>query len=111
MTVAATLELGVGDTARVPETPASVTFVRVVEDSRCPKGVQCVWEGDATIEVRVMWDGAEPELVQLHLTRRTTGDVVAKGLRLSLHRLDPYPEQNRPIDSRDYRAALVVTSD
>ena len=96
LTVAATLELGVGDTSRVPDTQVSVTFVRVIEDSRCPKGVQCVWEGDATIEVRVTSGGSDPETVQLHLNARTAGDVVAKGLHLTLQRLDPYPGERPP---------------
>ena len=34
----------------------SVTFVRVVSDSRCPPQVQCVWAGDAMIELRVTRD-------------------------------------------------------
>jgi hypothetical protein len=105
LAVAATLELGVGETSRVPDTQASVTFVRVVDDSRCPKGVQCMWAGDATIEVRVT-SGGEPELVQLHLN---ASDVLAKGLHLTLQRLDPYPENGRPINDRDYRAALAIT--
>ena len=107
--MSATLELSVGDTVPVPDTQASVTFVRVVEDSRCPKGVQCVWEGDATIEVRVTSGGSEPESVQLHLNPRSAGDVVAKGLHLTLQRLDPYPENGRSINGRDYRAALAIT--
>ena len=34
----------------------SLTFVRVVSDSRCPPKVQCVWAGDAIIELRVTRD-------------------------------------------------------
>ena len=111
LAAAATLELSVGETSRVPDTQASVTFVRVVEDSRCPKGVQCIWAGDATIEVRVTSGGGEPELVRLHLNAQSAGDVVAKGLHLTLQRLDPYPEDGRAINDHDYRAALAITHD
>lgn len=31
----------------------SITFEKVVEDSRCPEGVQCVWAGNAKIQVKV----------------------------------------------------------
>lgn len=34
----------------------SVTFVRVVSDSRCPPNVDCVWAGDAVVELRVTRD-------------------------------------------------------
>lgn len=41
--------LGFGDEATVaPGT--QLRFVRVVNDSRCPKGVQCVWAGEVKIE-------------------------------------------------------------
>lgn len=33
-----------------------VTPLRVIEDSRCPQGVQCVWAGTVKVETRV--DGA-----------------------------------------------------
>jgi len=109
LTVAATLELSVGDTSVVPGTKVSVTFVRVVDDSRCPKGVTCVWEGDATVELRVTPDGGEPQTVQLHVNARTGKDVVVRGLRLALERLEPYPEEGRSIGARDYRAFLTIT--
>ena len=44
-----TVVLGFGDEARVaPGT--QLRFLRVVNDSRCPKGVQCVWAGEVTVE-------------------------------------------------------------
>ena len=109
LAAAATLELGVGQTSRVAGTEASVTFVRVVEDSRCPKGVQCVWAGNATIELRVTSGSGKPELVQLQLDAPTGTTVVAKGLHLTLQRLDPYPENGRSVSERDYRAAIAIT--
>jgi hypothetical protein len=109
LTVAATLELSVGDTRAVQGSKVSVTFVRVVNDSRCPKGVTCVWEGDAAIELRVTPDGGEAETVQLHANPRTVKDVVLHGVRVTLERLEPYPEEGRAINSRDYRAVLAIT--
>lgn len=41
--------LGFGDESTVaPGT--QLRFLRVVNDSRCPKGVQCVWAGEVTVE-------------------------------------------------------------
>ena len=103
------LEVRVGETLAIPGTKVSVTFVGVVDDSRCPKGVTCVWEGDATIEVRVTPERGDPETVQLHVNARTTKDVVVQGLHLTLERLEPYPEDGRPINRGDYRATLAIT--
>ena len=44
-----TVVLGFGDEATIaPGT--QLRFLRVVNDSRCPKDVQCVWAGEVTIE-------------------------------------------------------------
>ena len=109
MLTGTSLELSIGTPIADPASRATFTFVRVVDDSRCPKGVQCVWEGDATIELRVTPDQGEPETVQLHVNARTAKDVVVGGWRLVLDRLDPYPENGRPIDARDYRAVISIT--
>ena len=103
------LELPIGTPVKDAASKATFTFVSVVNDSRCPKGVTCVWEGDAVIEVRVTPEGGEPEIVQLHLNARTGKDVVVRGLRLALERLEPYPEEGRSIGARDYRAFLSIT--
>jgi len=41
--------LGFGDEATIAP-DAQLRFLRVVNDSRCPKDVQCVWAGEVTIE-------------------------------------------------------------
>ena len=41
----------------------SLTFVRVVSDSRCPPKVNCVWAGDAVVELRVTRDRVSRTIV------------------------------------------------
>jgi hypothetical protein len=103
------VELPIGTPVKDAASKATFTFLSVVTDSRCPKGTTCVWEGDAVIELRVMPEGGEPETVQLHLNARTGKDVVVGSLRLTLERLEPYPEEGRAISARDYRAILAIT--
>ncbi len=35
------------------DTSTSLQYVRLVSDSRCPVGVQCIWAGEATIELKL----------------------------------------------------------
>ncbi len=42
----------------------NVTFKRIVEDSRCPKDVQCVWQGTAVAEVEFMGLYTRPVTLQ-----------------------------------------------
>jgi hypothetical protein len=42
-------QLALGSTVRIRGTDLHVTFERVVEDSRCPVNVVCVWAGEVTL--------------------------------------------------------------
>lgn len=48
---ARTLVLGVGEAATLAD-GSRLTYLRLVNDSRCPPGVQCIWAGDAEIALR-----------------------------------------------------------
>jgi hypothetical protein len=51
--------LALGQTARLEEADLSLTFSDLLEDSRCPSQVTCVWAGQAIIRVRVQQGGAK----------------------------------------------------
>lgn len=83
--------LEVGQTAIFDDRGVAVTFVRLVEDSRCPIGVTCVWEGDAAVLVRVDTDAESTEEV-LHTTldprTATIGAFVIELLEVLPHPVD-----------------------
>ena len=39
--------LRIGRKVTLRDTELKIRFVSVIEDSRCPKGVNCVWQGNA----------------------------------------------------------------
>ena len=49
----------------------NVTFKKMIEDSRCPKDVQCIWAGNATSEIELMSIYTRPFLIKLS----TTNDI------------------------------------
>jgi len=100
------VELRIGERARVP--PVAVTFTRVATDSRCPTGVDCVWEGDAVVELAVGRDDGATASVSLHTNGGLAQEATAAGVRLRLVRLEPYPTAGRPIEAADYRVVLSV---
>lgn len=101
--------LPVGKTAVLKGNIARITFNRVTDDSRCPLDVQCVWAGDARIEVTVERSGAPAETTVISVTP-PNNEVTAGGLRLRLVGLAPAPKQSEPSASRAYVAQLVVTT-
>ena len=57
-----------GENIYVKEYKMNVTFKGMVEDSRCPKDVQCIWAGNATAEVEFMGVATRPRVYQLSTT-------------------------------------------
>jgi hypothetical protein len=103
--------LKLGQTVRVKGESLRVKFASVVEDSRCPKGEQCVRQGSAKISLEVA--SGEDKPVALELTTEPGAQEEAAGAAhlgysVTLVALDPYPTANRQAAPEDYRATLVV---
>jgi hypothetical protein len=66
---------------------SSLSYLRLVNDSRCGPDVQCIWAGDAHIALR--WDPVEgsPRTFTLH-TGKAPREQVIGALRVSLVSLD-----------------------
>ena len=84
------VQLGIGETARLAD-GSRLSYLRLVNDSRCPPGVQCVWAGDA--EIRLRWqpeDGSGSEL-SLHtspLRGQGQTEATVGGLHIALQSLE-----------------------
>jgi hypothetical protein len=96
-----------GQTAHVEGADLSVTFESVSSDSRCPEGVNCVWEGDAVVVVSVRLGSDPASRRELHTARDSEAD--AGSHRVRLVRLAPLPRANASPAPGDYRATLLVT--
>ncbi|WP_019634187.1 hypothetical protein [Actinomadura atramentaria] len=95
--------LAPGESVRVRGAPLTLTFVRVAGDSRCPREVQCVWQGDATVVLR----GAEGNRATDHELHTAAGPAEAAvgGHRVRLTALAP-GRTTRGVAPGDYRARL-----
>lgn len=82
---------------------ASIRFIAVPEDSRCPADVVCVWAGNARVSLRVMRDRVDTT-VELNTTVEPRA-VLVSGLRIALEGLTP-----RPAADQAYTAALIIQS-
>tara|TARA_B100001146_G_scaffold221995_1_gene233537 strand:- start:28603 stop:28968 length:366 start_codon:yes stop_codon:yes gene_type:complete len=90
------IRIPIGETVVVQG--VSLSFVEVLEDSRCPEDVTCVWAGRARIAVRVKAPGREPESKML-IFGEVQGDESddltlydKDGIRLIGLQLVPYPK-------------------
>jgi hypothetical protein len=104
--------LGGGQQASIRGENLSLRFTDVLEDSRCPTAVDCVWTGQARIAVEVQPQGSAPTVTEFNTNaapgqRLQTTRVGA--YTIELQSLAPYPETTEPIAFEDYRATLLVT--
>ncbi|WP_452225575.1 hypothetical protein [Lacinutrix chionoecetis] len=89
-------------------------FVAVESDSRCPKGVQCVWAGEAVVLVDVFKNGTKLE--QKRITFSPTSKLqnlignlfTSESLKISGINIAPYPEYRNKIKAEDYYIMLDV---
>jgi hypothetical protein len=84
-----------------------IKFLEVINDSRCPTGVSCPWEGEVDCMVRVTFQNNSNDLV---LTRRGSqaGSTYFIDYKIDFN-VSPYPQANKTIDKSDYRLQLTVT--
>ena len=98
--------LAPGEARRIDGELATVRFVGVSGDSRCPADAICVLGGSATVAIAVA-SGLSTQSYDLR-----TGDmqpVVHEDLTIALVQLMPYPFSARTIAPDEYRATLKVT--
>lgn len=104
------VELRVGATITAPGTPVLVTFDRVRDDSRCPKGVTCIWEGDAIVVLRLRTRADDEVTAEVHANPGFTREASAHGVTVTLESLEPQPEADQPVPAGAYVARLVLSA-
>jgi hypothetical protein len=102
------LVLAAGEARHVPETDLTLTFVRLVADSRCPTGVTCIREGDASVLVRVDRPGSAAADLTLHTSGPGSRDGVVDDVLVTLIDVMPYPREDQTPRPEEYRVTLLI---
>lgn len=88
----------------------TITFVEVIEDSRCPKGAQCIVAGNVGVKLSVSKDGGEP--VEVVLSRGDVGEtqptVQIEGISISFSSLAPLASVGEAVDPATYQLELLI---
>jgi len=67
-----------------------IQFDSLLNDSRCPRGANCIWEGDASIQFTVTYKRAMDTLI-LHTNKEGEKSKSLFGYSFELENLSPYP--------------------
>lgn len=105
-------ELRHGQSVTFTDAPIKLAFLGVLEDSRCPTGVVCVWEGRCVVTLSLTPEGGEGQ--KFDLTARGGNPELAAadvhGYHVELHDVKPYPTAGAPRpDASQYSVKIEVT--
>ena len=95
-----------GHTERIPGSRFKIKFLNVVEDSRCPKGTQCIWAGNAKVKFRVS-DRRRSRVFDLN-TAKGNQTYSFEGYQIRLVKVEPTPVVNEHIRRGEYVVTLTA---
>ncbi|NJD21039.1 MAG: hypothetical protein FIA95_17355 [Gemmatimonadetes bacterium] len=99
------MTLRVGEEKAVGNSVLRLAFGQVLEDSRCPIDVVCVWQGNALVELGVRAGMGPTVPIRLNTTLEPRSTVWS-GVRISLLELQPAPRAAEPTKPDAYQVKV-----
>ena len=101
--------LSISQRAFIAAENLEVRFKEVIEDSRCPRGVTCIWAGRVTCMIELTHAGSSYRMVLTEpgLTNEYSRERY-EGYELAFHVI-PYPEAGKKIPRDAYRLHLIIS--
>jgi hypothetical protein len=90
------------------ENQTYICFESVISDSRCPKGAECFWAGDAKVRFKYVRLNEDPVYFNLNTNISFTNDSIIDGYKFTLLNLYPYPSLMHHTDQKEYKAEIVI---
>jgi hypothetical protein len=100
----------VGQVATVSSQQLSLTFLSVSQDSRCPKGAHCIWEGNGKVIIQLTSQGQKAVTIELNTATSLPSEATYLSYKISLLDLQPYPLEGSAIQQFEYRATVSIST-
>lgn len=102
------LKVRVGQQKTFSGSKLKIKFLSLVEDSRCPEGVNCVWAGNARIKVKVTSPRGITKIFDMNTNLGPKGDTL-DGYAINLESLTPVPKANVKLNKNAYTATFTIS--
>ncbi len=99
--------LAAKEKAAIKTDKLTIEFVSVLEDSRCPVGVDCVWAGNAKVQIKISKGKAAAQIFELN-TGLEPKIITFQGYRIELVSLNPVPKANADTSKIKHAASFIV---
>ncbi|TXE14058.1 hypothetical protein [Algoriphagus aquimarinus] len=103
-------EIAINETLENCPKNISITLLDI-QDSRCPTGAVCIWEGMIVVEAQLKIEGKDIDL-QLSTNKNASGfadEFSTSEYTVKLIDAIPYSDLNNPHKTEDKRAILVIS--
>jgi hypothetical protein len=104
--------LNEGENKFLKEYGINITFKKMIEDSRCPQGKNCIWAGVATAEIEVMGMETRPATIKISTMQDAakgySGSENFNGYQIEMANLIPYPKANQEIKSLEGKYKIEI---
>ncbi len=87
------------------ENEINIAFAKVLQDSRCPTGVACPWQGTAIIGITV---NDEDLITTIEINNPITKKILGINYNIRLLELNPYPDSSGPVNPNVYKAKIML---
>lgn len=104
-------DLDIGQWVKIKGEKLEIKFAEVVEDSRCPKDVTCVWQGRVSLTLEITDDGHLYRMALLQYGLFYGYDTEIYQEYRFTFKVEPYPEEDKKIADSDYRLVMTVNRD
>lgn len=103
-----TITLKIGESVEVNGADLIIGFDKVVDDSRCPTGAECFWEGQA--EVNLLLNKTKEVLVIMRAGQEDLAKDTLDNIVVTLLDVRPYPDVKGelPIPTEEYSIDIQV---
>ncbi len=101
------IKVKVGKQKKFSRSKINVKFVSLVEDSRCPEDVQCVWAGNAKIKVFISRGNGAGETFEMNTNLGARGATFGE-YAINLTDLTPTPKSNVRLNKNSYTATFTI---
>lgn len=85
----------------------TIEFVSVLEDSRCPVDVDCVWAGNAKIQIKISKGKMAAQIFEVN-TNLEPQIINFQGYKIQLTKLLPAPKSNVDMKTVSYSASFMM---
>ncbi|MHB9141898.1 MAG: hypothetical protein ACYC25_08495 [Paludibacter sp.] len=88
----------------------TLQFDSVINDSRCPYGVECFWEGNVQVKFILIDKNKFSHVLYLNSSPVFQNDTTITGINYRLIEVVPHPSINSKFEYSEYRATVLANT-